>query len=113
MPVNAGELVYRLTVYQAVQNRNDSGEVTLTPSKVASVWGNVRPLSSREQQQYGQQIGITLYKVVIRFLPSLRSDMWFDYRGRRLEVSSIDEYENRLYQIVTCVERHIPSEASG
>jgi SPP1 family predicted phage head-tail adaptor len=113
MPVNAGELVNRVTVCQAVQNRNDAGEVTLTSSKVASVWANVRPLSSRESIQYGQQVGVTLYKVVIRFLPSLTSDMWFDYQGRRLEISSIDEYEFQLYQIVTCVERHIPGGAGG
>ncbi len=113
MPVNAGELLNRLTVYQSVQTRNDAGEVTLTPSKVASVWGDVRPLSSRESLQYGQQVGVTVYKVIIRFMPSLTTDMWIDYRGRRLEIATMDEYEYQLYMILTCVERHIPNEAGG
>jgi SPP1 family predicted phage head-tail adaptor len=113
MPISAGELDNRLKVYQAVQVRNDTGEVTLVPSLVAVVWGAVRPLSSREQQQFGQQIGITLYKVVIRMLPALKSSMWIDYGGRRLEISAIDEYESRLYMILTCVERHIPNGAGG
>lgn len=111
MPVNAGELTERLKVYRAIQTRNDTGEVTLAPSLVASVWGAVRPLSSREQQQYGQQVGVTVYKVLIRNLPSLTSDMWIDYRGRKLEISSIDEYERRLYMMVTCSERHSPGSA--
>jgi SPP1 family predicted phage head-tail adaptor len=113
MPVNAGELTDRLTIYRAVQTRNDTGEVTLAPSLVAKVWGAVRPLSSREQQQYGQQVGVTLYKVVIRFLPSLTSDMWVQYRDRKLEIAAIDDYEGQLYSIITCVQRHIPSEAGG
>lgn len=107
MPVNAGELTERLAVYQAVQTRNDTGEATLTPALVATVWGSVRPLSSREQQQYGQQVGVTTYKVLIRNLSSLTSDMWIVYRGRKLEIAAIDEYEGRLYMIVTCVQRHV------
>ena len=111
MPVNAGELTERLKVYQSVQGRDSAGAVILTPSLVATVWASVRPLSSRESMQYGQQIGVTLYKVQMRYLASLTSDMWIDYRGRKLEISSIDEYERRLYQMVTCAERHSPGSA--
>jgi SPP1 family predicted phage head-tail adaptor len=113
MPINAGELINRLTIYQAVQTQNDAGEVTLAPSKVASVWGDVRPLSSRESLQYGQQVGVTVYKVIIRFFPTLTFDMWIDYRGRRLEISTIDEHEYQLYMILTCVQRHIPNTNGG
>jgi SPP1 family predicted phage head-tail adaptor len=111
MPVNAGDLSERVSVYEAVVSRNDTGEATLTPSLVAKVWGEVRPLSSRESMQYGQQVGTTMYKVKIRLLTTLTSDMWIVHRGRKLEIASIDEYEQRLYQTLTCTERHIPGEA--
>ena len=58
--------------------------------------------------QYGQQIGVKSYKVVIRYLDTLTMDMWFDYSGRKLEIASIDEYEARLFQVVTCTERLVP-----
>lgn len=106
MPVNAGELTERLRFYEAVVSRNDTGEATLTPALVATVWGSVRPLSSREVQQYGQQVGVTQYRVLIRALGKLKPEMWADYRGRKLEIASIDEYERRLYMLLTCVERH-------
>jgi SPP1 family predicted phage head-tail adaptor len=107
MPVDAGELTERLKVYEAVASRNDTGEATIAASLVATVWGAVRPLSSRELQQYGQQVGVTQYRVVIRNLSSLTSDMWIEYRGRKLEIASIDEHERRLYMILTCVQRHV------
>jgi SPP1 family predicted phage head-tail adaptor len=111
MPVNAGDLTERVNVYRAVVTRNDTGEATLTPALVAKVWAEVRPLSSRESMQYGQQVGTTMYKVKIRLLSALTSDMWIVYRERKLEIASIDEYEGRLYQMLTCTERHIPGEA--
>ena len=75
MPVVAGELTERLAVYQAVKTRNETGEATLTPSLFASVWGAVRPLTSRESVQYGQTVGTTLYKVQMRFLKGMSLDM--------------------------------------
>ena len=111
MPVNAGDLTERVKVYQAVVGRNDTGEATLTPQLVCSVWSQIRPLSSRESVQYGQQVGTTMYKLKIRFLSVLTSDMWIVYRGRKLEIAAIDEYERQLYQMLTCTERHIPGEA--
>ena len=111
MPVNAGDLTERVKVYEAVVSRNDTGEATLTPQLVCSAWAEVRPLSSRESVQYGQQVGTTMYKVKVRFLSSLTSDMWIVHRGRKLEIAAIDEYEGRLYQMLTCTERHIPGEA--
>ena len=111
MPVNAGQLTERVEVFRAVVSRNDTGEATLTPALVSKVWAEVRPLSSRESVQYGQQVGTTMYKLKIRLLSSLTSDMWIVYRGRKLEIAAIDEYEGRLYQMLTCTERHIPGEA--
>jgi SPP1 family predicted phage head-tail adaptor len=108
MPLNAGQLNERLGVYKPVVVRNDTGEATLTSALVATVWAEVRPLSSREAMQYGQQIGVTSYKVVIRQLNALMIDMWFDYRGRKLEIASIDEHESRLFQVITCTERLVP-----
>lgn len=111
MPIDAGDLTERLKVYRSVVARNDTGEAVLTPQLVSTVWGEVRPLSSRESMQYGQQVGITLYKVKIRFLRGLTSDMWIVYQGRKLEIASIDEFERRLFMVLTCTERHIPGEA--
>ena len=111
MPVDAGDLTERLAIYRAVVSRNDTGEATLTPQLVSKVWGEVRPLSSRESVQYGQQVGVTLYKVKIRYIGGITSDLWIDYRGRKLEIGSVDEYERRLFIVLTCSERHIPGEA--
>ena len=111
MPVKAGELGERLAVYRAVQTRNETGEATLAPSLFATVWGAVRPLTSREGVQYGQTVGTTLYKVQMRFLRGLTMDMWIVYQGRKLEISAIDEYEQQLYVMVTCAERHSPGTA--
>jgi SPP1 family predicted phage head-tail adaptor len=108
MPLNAGNLTERVQVYRPVVVRNDTGEATLSSVLVAKVWAEVRPLSSREGLQYGQQIGVTSYKVVIRQLNALTMEMWFDYRGRKLEIASIDEHESRLFQVITCTERLVP-----
>jgi SPP1 family predicted phage head-tail adaptor len=113
MPVNAGELTERLKVYRAVQTRNDTGETTLSPSLVDTVWGAVRPMTARESMQYGQQVGVTFYKATIRIAAWLTYDMWIDYRGRKLEIAAIGEFERRLYMEVDCVQRHIPGEANG
>lgn len=111
MPVNAGDLTERVKVYEAVVSRNDTGEATLTPALVDKIWAQVRPATSRESMQYGQQVGTTMYKVKIRMLPALTFDMWIVHRGRKLEIASIDDHEGRLYQMLTCTERHLPGEA--
>ena len=104
--INAGNLTDRIVIEQASETRNAVGEVTLSWSTFATVWGDVQALSGREAERYGQMVGFTGHKVTIRGLAGVKPAMRVMYDGSRtLEIGAINEYERGWYMELICTEK--------
>jgi SPP1 family predicted phage head-tail adaptor len=107
MPLNAGDLTERVTIETPTQTRNIEGEVVTSWSTFAEVWANVSALPSRSVEKYFDVLGavaLMAYAVKIRAVPGITTAMRVIYRGRTLEIGSINEYERVWYLELVCVE---------
>jgi SPP1 family predicted phage head-tail adaptor len=103
--INAGDLTDRIVIQQATETKNSVGEVSLTWATFATVWADVRALSGREAQRYGQIVGLTGHKVTIRALTGIKPAMRILYNTTRtLEIGAINEYERSWYMELICTE---------
>lgn len=105
MPLNAGDLAYRITIEQPTESRNDVGEAMLTYSTFATVWADVQTMSGREAERHGMTAGINAYRVTIRHLPGLQSSMRIIHDGRTLEIGQVNEKERKFHQELLCTEQ--------
>jgi SPP1 family predicted phage head-tail adaptor len=95
----------RVTIQQPSPTANEVGEPVLTWSTFATVWADVRPLSSREVERYAQAVGFMSHRVAIRYLNGLTSAMRIVYRTRVLEIGQITEHDRLDYQEIVCTEK--------
>ncbi len=74
--MEAGRLTRRVTIQTATATRNSIGEEVRSWSDVASVWGEIRPLSARELINAKAAMAQVTTRITIRYragmLPSMR-----------------------------------------
>jgi len=104
MPLNAGDLAYRITIEEPTESRNDVGETILAWSTFSTVWADVQTMSGREAERYGLVVGVNAYKVTIRYLSGLKSSMRVVYDARTLEIGQINEKDRKFFQEIMCTE---------
>ena len=105
MKLSPGKMWTRVTIQQPSPTANEVGEPVLTWSTFATVWADVRPLSSREVERYAQAVGFMSHRVAIRYLNGLTSAMRIVYRNRILEIGEITEHDRLDYQEIVCTEK--------
>ena len=105
MPLSPGKMWTRVTIQQPTPTANEVGEPVLTWSTFATVWADVRPLSSREVERYAQAVGFMSHRVAIRYLDGITSAMRIVYRNRVLEIGEITEHDRLDYQEIVCTEK--------
>jgi SPP1 family predicted phage head-tail adaptor len=113
MKLSPGKMWTRVTIQQPSPTANEVGEPVLTWSTFATVWADVRPLSSREVERYAQAVGFMSHRVAIRYLNGLTSAMRIVYRNRVLEIGEITEHDRLDYQEIVCTEQRLASTVPG
>lgn len=103
--IDAGELTERITIEQPAKGQNNVGETTLTWSTYATVWAKVQSLSGREAERYGEIVGFSGHKVIIRALDGVGTSMRVIYRGRTLEIGAVNEYDRVWWMELICTEK--------
>jgi len=103
--IDAGQLTERIVIQSPTDSQNEVGEATLTFTAFATVWADVRAMSGREAERYGQVVGLAGHMVTIRELPGLTTGMRIIYRNRTLEIGSINEFDRIRYVEISCTEK--------
>lgn len=83
MALAAGKLRHRLLIQKPVTTQNpNTGEMQITWTDVASVWGSMEPLSAREFIAANAQQSEVKGKAVIRHRDDVDATMRIVYRGK-------------------------------
>ena len=83
MALAAGKLRHRLLIQKPVTTQNTStGEMQVTWTDVASVWGSMEPLSAREFIAANAEKSEVTGKAVIRHRDDVDETMRIVYRGK-------------------------------
>jgi SPP1 family predicted phage head-tail adaptor len=93
--IHAGMLNERITLQAPQETRNRMGEVQLEWSDVATVWGSIQGLTTRDLLQAQQANVIATHRVVLRHYDGLTHEYRIVWRGRTMEVASVTDRENR------------------
>lgn len=95
--MQAGKLRHRVTIQQATVTLQTGGAPVRTWSTVATVWAQVRTVSGGEQRNEGadQVVASLFYAVTIRHKDGLEPTMRVVWGDRVLEVTAIQEPDNR------------------
>lgn len=64
-----------------------------------TVWANVSPMTGREYAESQKIRAETTYRVIIRYMSGVTSEMRVDYGGRKLEVVSVLNIDERNRQL--------------
>lgn len=93
----AGRLRHRVTIQQATVTLQTSGGPVRAWTDVATVWAQVRTQNGGEQRNEGadQVVATLYYAVTIRYRAGLEPTMRVLWGGRVLEVTAIQEPDNR------------------
>lgn len=103
--INVGRLRKRIIIlhYAEVENEMGHTETKLVPLK--TVWAEVRPLRGKEYVEANMLDATTTYRVTIRYFSGLTEEMYIEYNGQNLAITSICDIEMRhKYYEIMCVE---------
>lgn len=91
----SGLMRERVTIQRPVEQQSAFGEASVTWEDMGTVWASVNGLSSREVLQAQQANAIITHKIRIRAFPGLTHQHRLLWRGRQLEIASVQEREVR------------------
>lgn len=103
--INPGKLRERVTIQRASESRNALGETVLTWTTFAERWAQVEGVSARESLEAGQSQIEVSHRVRLRYVNGLTQNMRFMWRGRKLEITSLLEHNNRSEHEALCQEQ--------
>lgn len=97
--IDAGKLRRRITFQAYDGYLDDNGDIRKDLdehwSDVATVWGALDPISGREFYTAEQSQSEVTHKVRIRYRAGLETAMRIDLSGRKFEIQSIIDWEER------------------
>lgn len=92
-----GVLRSRVTIQAPREARSPSGETTLQWDDVATVFGQVEGLSSRDIMQAQQANVLATHKIRIRYRDDVTHLHRIKWRDRIMELASVTERDKRTY----------------
>lgn len=96
-----GTMRERVVIHAPVDQQTTTGAASVTPTPVAEVWASVMGMSTRDYLAAQQSGVIVTHKIFMRAYPGLTVQHELEWRGRRLQISSILEREQRsVYEIL-------------
>lgn len=98
--MEAGPMRFRLK-FQAPDRGESarSGEVVIDWQDVATVWGNVRPLTSRESVQFAQTGKQASHEVTVRYRPGVAEDQRILFGTRVLDIVGVRNLDERKREL--------------
>lgn len=91
----SGRMRERVTVQRPVDVQSTFGEATLEWETLGDVWAQVTGLSARDYFAAQQAGTLTTHRVYIRFYAGIDPTYRLIWRGRKLEIISVLEREDR------------------
>lgn len=100
--IDIGRLNERVTIKSPTEVRSRSGETTLNwDTTLATVWGSVEGLSSRDIMQAQQANVVATHKIRIRYRPDVKHTHRIVWRDRPMEIASVtDRSDRQLLEIL-------------
>lgn len=93
--MDAGALNRRITLYRPATTTNSVGEETSTYRPFRTVWAATRTILLREATRLAGLSQSAEIKFEIRYLAGLDTGMALDYQGKRYEITSVEEAQDR------------------
>ncbi|MFD1957319.1 phage head closure protein [Paenibacillus thailandensis] len=90
--VEAGKLRHKVELWHNVKVKNEVNATSNKPEPIRTIWCEIIPQSgSTQTYQADTVISKCTHKVIIRYLSGkdIKTDMWFMYRGHRLDIKYI------------------------
>ena len=103
--INIGLLRERVTIQRATESRNALGETVLNWTTFAERWAQVEGVSARESLTAGQSQIEVSHRVRLRYVDGMTQNMRIMWRGRKLEITSLLEHNNRSEHEALCQEQ--------
>ena len=91
----------RVTIQAPIEQQNPFGEATIEYEVAAEVWASIAGVSTRDYFSAQQSGVLVTHRIFIRAYPGLTHQHRLIWRGRKLEITSILERENRsVYELL-------------
>jgi len=105
--MNPGELRHRVTIQAPTgTTQNECSEDVPTYVDFATVWAAVEPLRGREYFEAQKIRPEMQYRVRMRYLAGVTTDMQVIYRGKILDIQSVINVDERDAELhLMCLER--------
>lgn len=94
----SGRMRERVEIQKPADVQNQFGEATLQWTTLGTVWAQVKNLTARDFFAAQQAGTLATHRILIRFFPQLTTQCRIVWRGRIMEITSINEGEDRREQ---------------
>ena len=93
--MNPGRLRHRITFIRFAEGQNEVGDDILIEEPFKTVWAAVEPLKGREYLEAQKIQPEIAYRIIIRYTKGITPDMTIDLRGRKFNIQSILNVDER------------------
>lgn len=97
--MRAGRLRHRLTIQQRNETQGATGEVVLTWTTYATVWGAVEPVSGRELLAGDRVAAEASVRVLVRYLSGVTTRHRVLFGSRLLEIVAVIDRDERHVEL--------------
>ena len=87
--MRAGELRHQIVIQTPTETQNASGSVSTSWGTFATVFADVRPLSSRETFQMDQDVAERTVRFFIRYISGITHKMRISYDSRVFDIRTV------------------------
>lgn len=106
MGIRAGSLRHRVTLQTPVITQDAFGGQVKSWQNVTDLWAMVESLSGSELIAARQIFAEALYKVTIRYYPSITDKHRIVYNGMNMDITNVSDVETRHIMIeLNCIVR--------
>lgn len=99
--IDSGRMRERVTLRRPVDRQNEFGEATLEWEDVAVVWADVSNLTASDYFTAQQSGTLATHRIRIRYYADIKPTWRILWRGKMMEITSINEREfRRLHEII-------------
>jgi SPP1 family predicted phage head-tail adaptor len=102
-----GDLRHRIVIESVTEISDGQGGQDRTWATHATVWASVVPKSGDEYRFAERLEARTTDEIIIRDLPTLNEKMRIQFKGRILQIKSVDRFENnkKFFMKLKCTDK--------
>jgi len=105
--LQSGDLRERINVQSYSELQSSTGVVSRTWATDNTRWASIKQLSGNEAMAHQGQQGEAVYEIVMRYYPSLTTDMRFTRGSEVYHIRSVDNHEQRNHVTVCICTREV------